>query len=229
MRGRQVQVRSFLSRLLRRDDFDIRAAPFLKYRGSHCLSECFQWVRRRKDPPEFLNEGIGEAKEGEEVSENGFYLLDELWRSTSRVQRLLCPVAVRRCGDLKYQDVRRIEQDPVWDTAIKAGVHTIVITGRYPWDHISLWYNANKQTGQSILFWHDKAQRCEPPIAGVTLSTWYDISFMSRKDKLNGYENLAGPCSANCAAAPGFYTRNSHTCSKECYSTQISKFFFIDV
>ena len=34
-------------------------------------------------------------------------------------------------------------------------------------------------------------------------------------------------CKWCCSA--GFYTRNSHTCSKERYSTQISKFFFIDV
>ena len=67
-----------------------------------------------------------------------------------------------------------------------------------------------------------------PPIAGVTLSTWYDISFLSRKDKLNGYENLAGPC-ANGATAQCFYTRNSHTCTEERYRTQISKLFFIDI
>ena len=124
----------------------------------------------------------------------------------------------------KYQDVRSCEQDLMWDRAIKPGVHTIVSS-----DLSLRSYRALIQREQAngseyfVLAW-----RGVPPIAGVTLSTWYDISFLSRKDKLNGYENLAGPC-ANGATAHTFYTRNSHTCTEQGYSTQISELFFIDI
>ena len=124
----------------------------------------------------------------------------------------------------KYQDVRWMEQDLMWDRAIKPGVHTIVSSDLSLRSYRAFDTTRTSKRVRVFCFpW-----RGVPPIAGVTVSTWYDISFMSRKDKLNGYENLAGPC-ANGATAHSFYTRNSHTCTEQRYSTQISKFFFINI
>ena len=213
-----------------RGRFDTLWAPFSECMGSHCQFGCFQLVQKRRGLLKFLNVKIAEAKEEAEVSEIDSCLQDASCCSSSQVQRRLYPEVARRCGDLKESRCQENETRSHVRYSNKAR-STQDREQRLILEIISLfWYDANKQTGQSILFCHETRYGVVvyPQIAGVTLSTWYDISFLSRKDKLNGYENLAGPC-ANGGTARSFYTRNSHTCTEECYSTQICKLFFINV